>query len=198
MEYTDGLISYEDYCEKKKQIERKAAQEEYRVKMWEWNVSILQATANIAEGVSKAIAQGGITGIITGALVAAAGAVQIASITSARPKPPSFAQGGIVQGSSYSGDRVQANVNSGEMILNAQQQKNLWNMANRNGGSGAVINMPVKVENYASDKVSANAQMSADGLSIIIRDIVKSQMERGDYTQSMAIANNRANGVSVL
>ena len=197
-QYTDGLISYEDYCEKKLQIERKAAQEEYRVKMWEWNVSILQATANIAEGVSKAIAQGGIAGIITGALVAAAGAVQIASITSARPKPPSFAQGGIVQGSSYSGDRVQANVNSGEMILNAQQQKNLWNMANRNDGSGAVINMPVKVENYASDKVSANAQMSADGLSIIIRDIVKSQMERGDYTQSMAIANNRANGVSVL
>ena len=97
-QYTDGLISYEDYCEKKKQIERKAAQEEYKVKMWEWNVSILQATANIAEGISKAIAQGGVAGIITGALVAAAGAVQIASITASRPKPPAFAQGGVVGG----------------------------------------------------------------------------------------------------
>lgn len=197
-QYTDGLISYEEYCDKKKQIERKAAQEEYRLKQWEWTSSMLEATANVAQGVAKAIAQGGVTGIITGALVAAAGAVQIATITANKPKPPSFATGGIVPGNSYSGDRVQANVNSGEMILNAQQQRNLWEAANRNGGSGAIVNMPVKVENYASDKVSANAQMSPEGLSIIIRDIVKSQMEKGDYTQSMAIANSRANGESIL
>ena len=195
-QYTDGLISYEDYCEKKKQIERKAAQEEYKVKMWEWNVSILQATANIAEGISKAIAQGGIAGIITGALVAAAGAVQIASITASRPKPPSFAQGGIVPGKSYSGDRVQANVNSGEMILNAQQQRALWEAANGGGRGGATVNMPVTIENTASDKVSASAQMSPKGLQIIIRDIVRAQMENGDYSQSMAVGNNKNSGIS--
>lgn len=39
------------------------------------------AIANIAQGVTKAIAQGGIFGIATGASVAAAGAVQIATIT---------------------------------------------------------------------------------------------------------------------
>ena len=195
-QYTDGLISYEDYCEKKKQIERKAAQEEYKVKMWEWNVSILQATANIAEGISKAIAQGGIAGIITGALVAAAGAVQIASITASRPKPPSFAQGGIVPGKSYSGDRVQANVNSGEMILNAQQQRALWEAANGGGRGGATVNMPVTIENTAADKVSASAQMSPKGLQIIIRDIVRAQMENGDYSQSMAVGNNKNSGIS--
>ena len=197
-QYTDGLISYEEYCDKKKQIERKAAQEEYRLKQWEWQMSFLQATANIAQGVAAALAGVPPASYIQAALTAAAGAVQIATIVANKPKPPSFATGGIVPGNSYSGDRVQANVNSGEMILNAQQQRNLWEAANRNGGSGAIVNMPVKVENYASDKVSTNAQMSPEGLSIIIRDIVKSQMEKGDYTQSMAIANSRANGVSIL
>lgn len=198
-QYTDGLISYEDYCEKKKQIERKAAQEEYKVKMWEWNVSILQATANIAEGISKAIAQGGVAGIITGALVAAAGAVQIASITASRPKPPAFAQGGVVgglNGATAGGDNTYVHARTGEMILNAQQQRALWEAANGGGRGGATVNMPVTIENTASDKVSASAQMSPKGLQIIIRDIVRAQMENGDYSQSMAVGNDKNSGIS--
>lgn len=39
-----------------------------------------------------------------------------------------FANGGVVGGSSYSGDRVLARVNSGEMILNGRQQRNLFNL----------------------------------------------------------------------
>jgi len=46
-----------------------------------------------------------------------------------------FAGGGIVGGNSYSGDNVPASVNSGEMILNKQQQANLFNQANGGGGS---------------------------------------------------------------
>ena len=50
---------------------------------------------------------------------------------------PAFASGGIVQGSSYGGDQVHAMVNSGEMILNAGQQGNLFDMINAGrGGSG--------------------------------------------------------------
>lgn len=57
--------------------------------------AIAEATVNVAQGVTKALAQGGIYGIVTGALVAAAGAVQIGTILS-----QSLAEGGEVQGHS--------------------------------------------------------------------------------------------------
>ena len=46
-----------------------------------------------------------------------------------------FAEGGIVGGTSFSGDKLFAMVNSGEMILNRRQQGNLANMI---GGGGQV------------------------------------------------------------
>jgi hypothetical protein len=50
-----------------------------------------------------------------------------------------FADGGIVGGASFVGDRVPALVNSGEMILNREQQATLFNQANGNSsGSGGV------------------------------------------------------------
>ena len=45
-----------------------------------------------------------------------------------------FANGGIVGGNSYVGDKVIARVNSGEMILNSRQQANLFRLLNGNGG----------------------------------------------------------------
>lgn len=44
-----------------------------------------------------------------------------------------FAEGGIVGGQSYSGDKLFAMVNSGEMILNKRQQANLSNMLGSGG-----------------------------------------------------------------
>ena len=158
------------------------------------NVSVLLISKRELSLSNSSLAQGGVAGIITGALVAAAGAVQIATITANKPKPPSFATGGIVQGNSYSGDRIQANVNSGEMILNAQQQRNLWEAANRNCGGGASINMPVKIINNASDQVSAKAGLTPDGFEVLIEQIVNSGMAAGKFNNSMDIAKNRRAG----
>lgn len=41
-----------------------------------------------------------------------------------------YEQGGVIGGTSYSGDRLTARVNSGEMILTREQQANLFQMAN--------------------------------------------------------------------
>ena len=56
------------------------------------------------------------------------GIAQLASIIAAVKSMGKFAEGGIVGGSSYSGDRLMAHVNSGEMILNGRQQKNLFDL----------------------------------------------------------------------
>ena len=70
------------------------------------------------------------------AAVAALGAVVASAISSA--KSQKFANGGIVGGSSFTGDRVTAQVNSGEMILNKTQQANLFKMANGGVRGGQV------------------------------------------------------------
>ena len=71
------------------------------------------------------------------AAVASLGAVVAAAISAAsKPKVQRFATGGIVGGTSFTGDRVSAQVNSGEMILNKAQQANLFRMANSGMGGG--------------------------------------------------------------
>lgn len=65
------------------------------------------------------------------AAVASLGAVVATAISAAsKPNLQRFAEGGIVSGSSFTGDRVSAMVNSGEMILNKTQQARLFKIAN--------------------------------------------------------------------
>lgn len=52
---------------------------------------------------------------------------------------PAFASGGVVPGTSYSGDKLLARVNSGEMILNRQQQAALFSGGNGGGTVKFVI-----------------------------------------------------------
>ena len=69
-------------------------------------------------------------------LVLGAVAGQVASIKQAKGilSGEKFESGGIVGGTSFSGDKVVAHVNSGEMILNREQQTRLFDMANYGGG----------------------------------------------------------------
>jgi len=57
---------------------------------------------------------------------------QAGAIAAAIPK---FADGGIVSGSSYFGDKLIARVNSGEMILNGTQQNNLFKILDKGTGT---------------------------------------------------------------
>lgn len=70
-------------------------------------------------------------------LVLGAVAGQVASIKQAKTilsGDNKYEGGGIVGGTSFSGDKVVAHVNSGEMILNREQQTRLFDMANYGGG----------------------------------------------------------------
>lgn len=62
---------------------------------------------------------------------------------------PKFADGGIVPGNSFVGDKVNAKVNSGEMILNRQQQAGLFGML-KNMATGNTTNNNT-TNNYGVD-----------------------------------------------
>lgn len=192
--YRKGEISEEEYNKKVAESKKKAAKEQYKIQMWQWGASILQATANIAQGVSMAIAQGGFpAGLITGALVGAAGAVQIASIIASKPTPPSFSTGGIVGGSSTHGDNIAANLNSREMVMNMSQQKGLWDFINggsRSAGGGANI----VINNSASNLVRAQPQITKDKIELLIDARVNDSLKNGRYNNSLNMAQQGMSG----
>lgn len=66
----------------------------------------------------------------------------VTAITAAMASIPKFATGGIVGGTSFTGDNMLARVNSGEMILNRSQQKNLFNLIN--GGTSNTVKFRIE------------------------------------------------------
>lgn len=199
--YEKGEMSEEEYYEKQKQIKRKAAQEEYKIQMFQWTASMLAATANIAEGISKAIAQGGTAGLITGALVGAAGAVQIASIIASKPIPPQFYAGGIIggaNGATYGSDNTYIHARTGEMVLNAHQQRSLWDMINgQDSRQQAGLNLTVN--NTQSNRVDADVREQDGEVFIDILDKhINKGFSDGTYDAGLAAMNNRQEGVRIL
>lgn len=104
----------------------------------------LQTIGNIANVVSQTMglaaaraAAGGAQAGWSGMMVAIPAA--IAAVISAVTSFPKFADGGIVGGSSYFGDKLLARVNSGELILNQKQQESLYHMTEDDRGGGVTI-----------------------------------------------------------
>jgi len=95
--------------------------------------SILTSWYNL---IAEMIAQWLFIMVITGGNVSAANAAVSAGMKawSAAPtvaeKPAGAANGGIIGGTSFSGDKIPIRVNSGEMVLNRRQQTNLFRSLN--------------------------------------------------------------------
>jgi len=91
---------------------------------------------NTQAGAAQAVAQLGIFAPPAVAAIELQGAIQAATIVAtAITGAGNFAEGGIVGGNSFTGDKLQAGVNTGEMILTRQQQSQLFSMANGSGQS---------------------------------------------------------------
>ena len=69
-----------------------------------------------------------------------------------------FATGGIVPGASTTGDKVIARVNSGEMILNKQQQANLFKMINA-GFAPATSMQPITMPNIELNTAALSSNL---------------------------------------
>ena len=90
---------------------------------------VAQAVANVFAGYAEAQKLAAKTGgPWAWVAFAAAGMAQALALVAQIKNATKFATGGIVGGSSYSGDNVYARLNSGEMVLNTRQQRNLFNL----------------------------------------------------------------------
>lgn len=99
------------------------------------------------------------------ALVTAQTSLGVATVIASAIK--GFQDGGVVGGTSTSGDNVLARVNSGEMILNRAQQSNLFDIANGKGGGESkeiVVHTTVELDGEAVGK-SVSRQV-ANGLEL--------------------------------
>lgn len=85
---------------------------------------IAEAIATVALSFAKALSKDTKLGVFGWIAAAAAGTAAMVTTISAIKSATagSYAEGGIVPGNSFSGDRLTANVNSGELILNRAQQ----------------------------------------------------------------------------
>ena len=91
----------------------------------------------IASGIAGAMALPFPANLAAMASTLAAIAAQFSTVTSLiNQGKQAFAGGGIVAGSSYTGDKVNASLNSGEMVLTQELQARLFEMANSGNASG--------------------------------------------------------------
>jgi len=134
----NSTMSEEEKAKAIAEIDKKAEADKRKIAQAEKTMAISKAAISAALAVANALATPPFpVGLGMAAAAAVAGAVQVRAISS-----QSFAQGGIVGGTSFSGDHVAARVNSGEMVLTRGQQSQLFAMANgRGGGGGSNISM---------------------------------------------------------
>ena len=99
--------------------------------------TVMQAIASIALGFAMASAQANTAGTGWGWLAwLAAGMAAMATTVSTVHSLTGYAQGGIVEGNSYSGDNIYAGngmINAGELVLTRAQQGNLASQLHGNG-----------------------------------------------------------------
>lgn len=115
-----------------------------------------KVAANSAEAITGATKSGASLPFPYNIVAIAAG---IAAVVSALAMVGSFADGGIVSGNSFHGDKLIARVNAGEMILNNKQQKQLFNVLDSGnvatGNSASVVKIKgsdlyIALSNYNS------------------------------------------------
>ena len=199
MQLDKDIITYDEYLEKKDQLDKEAAQKEYKIKMAEWSMNLAMATAQAAQAVVNALTSGTPpVNMINATTAGLLGAAQLVAIAGAKPRAPSFSTGGFLTGNSYHGDKIAFNGNAGEAILNPAEQRAFLDLANGEGGKGVVVNMPVNIENNAGDAVQVSAMQQDRQIKITVDKIVNSTMQSGGYNNALQSANASMKGARYL
>lgn len=199
-QYENGIISYEEYLDKKDELDKKAAQKEYKIKLAQWQMDMAVATVNAAQATLNALASGTPpTNILNAVAAGLLGAAQVATVAANKPTAPSFATGGFLTGNSTQGDKIPFKGNAGEAILNASEQRNFMRYANGEAeGQGINITMPINITNNASNDTEVSVARQERQIQITIDKAVNAGFKNGTYTDSMSYAQSNKTGRKYL
>lgn len=132
-----------------------------------------QAIANIALGFAQATASDSKLGVFGWIAAITGGLATMISTIAAIHSATGYSEGGMIKGTSYSGDNIMANggtigLNAGEIVLNRAQQGNI---ASQLEGGGGLSNLHLE------------AKISAESLRILLNSNSR-RRGRGEYVTS--------------
>lgn len=146
----------------------------------QWGANVMSSVGQAIQSITKLIAAKEAEAVINGVASATetpvvgwllAGAA-VASVLAAMASVPKFATGGIVPGVSFTGDKVPALLNSGEMILNGSQQSNLFHMLN----SGLYGSLSQKIAPSIEDqslRLYSDVEIRGDRIFLALQNHIK-------------------------
>lgn len=145
--------------------------------------AIGSAVINTYEGITKTLATYPFP--LSAAMAAAQAALGFAQVQQISSQSPAFENGGIVPGNSYTGDQVNARVNSGEMILNQRQQKNMFDSIDKGqlgqAGKPQQVNYITNVKMYGNGDKTLKKMMEKTIEKVEKRKLQKQQFVRGRF-----------------
>lgn len=152
----------EKYQKKRRQLEYESNMAAWQFQVAQASIQAMMAPLNAYTSTLAIPVVGPALAPVAAALAATAAGLMMAAVIEAKPQPPAYATGGIVPGNSFTGDQVSARVNSGEMILNADQQARLFEIANGGASNQRYMQVPAMSESSLWDlifKASKNGDL---------------------------------------
>lgn len=103
-----------------------------------------EAQANVVSGAAKTFNAHAAIPFVGIGLAAAGITAMIAMIAKSKNSIPKFADGGIIGGSSYTGDKILGRFNSGERVLTRPDQARLTRMLRTGTAGGGQVEFVIK------------------------------------------------------
>jgi TP901 family phage tail tape measure protein len=164
-----------------KAIKKKASEDEYKIRMAQWTMDMLSAGSAMGLAIARANAVPPPGNIPAIAFATTNGLFALGTVGLNMPQKPKFANGGIfdgtgiVPGTAYTGDTVNARLNSGEIVLNPQQQQNvgsaIMGVANGRSTTNQTANFGgITVNSYGGESPQEMARKMVDAMTYAVNN----------------------------
>jgi hypothetical protein len=99
-----------------------------------------------------------------------------------------------MNGASMGADNTTIAARGGELVMNANQQRALWDMLNGSGGAGAGSGVNVVINNSAANMVTARPQITRGQIELMIDARINDGLRNGRFDGGLNAAQSGMQG----